>query len=280
MGTEKRERQKAGRQARLAAAQAEAAKKKRTRSFVIIGGVVVILVAATLALGGLGGDDDGDQVATDGSTTTTALTSTTASPFPEVPLPEPGATIEGETPCPPADGSAERTTSFAQAPPDCLTEGATYQATITTDRGDIVVDLDAEAAPVTVNNFVVLSRYHFYDGVAFHRIIPQFMIQTGDPVGPTPGSGGPGYQFADELTGSETYEVGTLAMANAGPDTNGSQFFIMATGSGGLDPDYTVFGSVASGQEVVDEINALGDAATNGTPTEIVEIESVTITET
>ncbi len=281
MGTEKRERQKAGRQARLAAAQAEAAKKKRTRTAVIIGGVVVILVAATLAIGGLGGDDDGgDEVATDGSTTTTALTSTTVSAFPEIPMPAPGAEIDGETPCPPADGSAERTTAFAQAPPDCLTEGATYKATITTDRGEIVVDLDADAAPVAVNNFVVLSRYHFYDGVAFHRIIPQFMIQTGDPIGPTPGTGGPGYQFPDELTGSETYDVGTLAMANSGPDTNGSQFFIMATGSTGLSPDYVVFGSVSAGQEIVDEINALGDAATNGTPTEIVTIETITITET
>ena len=284
MGTEKRERQKAGRQARLAAAQAEAAKKKRTRTAVIIGGVVVILVAATLALGGLGGDDDGDEVASDGSTTTTALTSTTASPFPEIPMPEPGASIDGETPCPAADGSAERTTSFAQAPPDCLTEGATYQATITTDRGDIVVDLDAEAAPVTVNNFVVLSRYHFYDGAAFHRIIPQFMIQGGDPIGPTPGTGGPGYTIADEFPavgGEEGYPVGALAMAKTSePNSTGSQFFIMATGSGGLPAEYNLFGSVVSGQEVVDEINALGDAATNGTPTEIVTIESVTITET
>ena len=280
MGTEKRERQKAGRQARLAAAQQEAAKKKRTRTAVTIGAVVVLLVLATLVIGGLG-DDDGDDVATDGSTTTTApLTSTTTGAFPEIPLPEPGASITGETPCPAADGSAERTTTFEQAPPDCLTEGATYQATITTDRGDIVLDLDADAAPATVNNFVVLARYHFYEGVAFHRIIPQFMIQSGDPIGPSPGQGGPGYQFADELTGSEAYDAGTLAMANSGADTNGSQFFIMATGSTGLSPDYTVFGRVASGQEVVDEINALGDAATNGTPTEIVKIESITITET
>lgn len=279
MGTEKRERQKAGRQARLAAAQAEAAKKKRTRTLVVIGGVVVLLVVATLAIGGLGDDDGGDEVATDGTTTTVA-TSTTASPFPEIPLPEPGASITGETPCPPADGSAERTTGFEQAPPDCLTEGATYQATITTDRGDIVLDLDTAAAPATVNNFVVLARYHFYDSVAFHRIIPQFMIQSGDPIGPTPGTGGPGYQFADELTGSESYPPGTLAMANSGADTNGSQFFIVATGNTvELAPSYTVFGAVSSGQEVVDEINALGDAATDGTPTEIVLIESITITE-
>lgn len=278
MGTEKRERQKAGRQARLAAAQAEAAKRKRTRTGLLIGGVVAILVLATLAIGGFGGDDD--DVATDGSTTT-APSTTPAVQFPEIPLPEPGAAITGETPCPAADGSAERTTSFEQAPPTCIDDGVTYQATITTDRGDIVVDLDAETAPATVNNFVVLARYHYYDGVAFHRIIPQFMIQTGDPVGPSPGQGNPGYTFADELTGAEQYAPGTMAMANGGPDSNGGQFFIMATGGEGAiaGPDYTVFGQVASGQEVVDEINQLGDPVTNGTPTEIVLVQSVTITE-
>ena len=138
--------------------------------------------------------------------------------------------------------------------------------------GDIVVELDPTAAPVTTNNFVVLSRYHYYDGVAFHRIIPQFMIQGGDAVGPSPGTGGPGYAIPDELPPADgdplvNYAPGMLAMANSGPNTSGSQFFIMATGNTGLSADYSVFGHVTAGQDVVDAINQHGDAATNGAPT-------------
>jgi cyclophilin family peptidyl-prolyl cis-trans isomerase len=276
MGTAKRERQKQGRQARLAQAQAEAAKKKRTRSLVLLGGVVVVLVGATLALGGLGGDDDDPVEAGSGGSTTS-----TTPAGPTITVPAAGASITGATPCPAADGSSERTTSFAEAPPTCIDPAKTYTATLTTSMGDIELALDPAAAPITVNNFVVLARYHYYDGVAFHRIIPQFMIQTGDAVGPQPGSGSPGYTIPDELpTGEDAYPPGTLAMANtSAPDTGGSQFFIMATGSSGLNPSYSVFGSVTAGQDVVDAINQLGDAATNGTPTEEVLVESVTITE-
>jgi cyclophilin family peptidyl-prolyl cis-trans isomerase len=106
------------------------------------------------------------------------------------------------------------------------------------------------------------------------------MIQGGDATGEPPGTGGPGYSIPDELpTGENAYPPGTLAMANSGPDTSGSQFFVMATGSTGLSNDYTVFGHVTAGQEVVDAINQLGDAATNGTPTAEVIIQSVTVTE-
>ena len=274
MGTAKRERQKQGRQARLAQAQAAAAKKKRTRSIVLLGGVVVVLVGATLALGGFGGDDDGDDVATGGSTT-----STTAAAGPTITVPPAGATLTGATPCPPADGSAERTTTFAEAPPTCIDPAKTYSATLTTSMGDIELALDATNAPVTVNNFVVLSRYRYYDGVAFHRIVPGFMIQGGDAVGPQPGAGGPGYTIPDELPTAEgSYPPGTLAMANSGANSGGSQFFIMATGSSSLANDYAVFGHVTAGQDVVDAINALGDPTTEQ-PTEEILVESVTITE-
>lgn len=287
MGTAKRERQKAGRQARIAQAQAAAAKKKRTRGALLLGGLVVVLVAATLAIGA-GGDDGGDDEVASGASTTSSLpvddgsaTSTVTPVTVAVTLPPAGEEITGETPCPEADGSSPRTTSFEEAPPTCIEDGVTYTATVTTEQGSFSFELDTTAAPIASNNFVVLARYHYYDGVAFHRIIPQFMIQGGDPTGPVPGQGGPGYSLTDELpTGTgDNYAAGTVAMANSGPDSAGSQFFVMATGNGGLPNAYTVFGHVTEGQDVVDAINALGDAASDGTPTADVIMSSVTITE-
>jgi peptidylprolyl isomerase/peptidyl-prolyl cis-trans isomerase B (cyclophilin B) len=136
--------------------------------------------------------------------------------------------------------------------------------------------LDAVAAPMTVNNFVVLARYHYFDGIVFHRIIPGFVLQGGDPTGT--GRGGPGYKFADELPAAGRYELGSLAMANAGPDTNGSQFFVISGPSGiRLPPLYSLFGKVVAGLDVVAAIDAVGTQS--GTPTENVTIESVTISE-
>jgi peptidylprolyl isomerase/peptidyl-prolyl cis-trans isomerase B (cyclophilin B) len=127
-----------------------------------------------------------------------------------------------------------------------------------------------------VNNFVFLSRYHYYDGIVFHRIIPGFVLQGGDPTGT--GTGGPGYRFADELPQPGRYELGSLAMANAGPDTNGSQFFVISGPSGmRLPPQYSLFGKVVTGMDVVAAIDAVGTQS--GTPTERVTIESVTISE-
>ena len=132
-----------------------------------------------------------------------------------------------------------------------------YKATITTNKGAIEVELYADAAPHTVNNFVFLAREGFYDGVAFHRVIPDFMIQGGDPTGS--GMGGPGYRFADEFDGNpHTHERGSLSMANAGPGTNGSQFFICHGPQPHLNGRHTVFGKVTEGLDVVDEI-AQGD---------------------
>lgn len=142
---------------------------------------------------------------------------------------------------------------YPSAPAMQVDPAKTYRATITTNRGDIVLDLDAAHAPKTVNNFVVLARDGFYDGVVFHRVIPNFMIQGGDPTGT--GRGGPGYQFADEFAGSPLrHERGVIAMANAGPGTNGSQFFITHAPQPHLDGKHTVFGKVAEGMDVVDAI--------------------------
>jgi cyclophilin family peptidyl-prolyl cis-trans isomerase len=181
------------------------------------------------------------------------------------------------TPVPPAaDGSSPQQRVFDQEPPMVIDTAKRYVATMVTTHGTMVIALDPLAAPKTVNNFVFLSRYHYYDGVTFHRIIPGFVLQGGDPSGN--GTGGPGYKFADELPSAGKYQIGSLAMANAGPNTNGSQFFVISGPDGAaLPPLYSLFGAVVSGGEVVEAINALGTRS--GSPKEPVVIESVTIEE-
>jgi peptidyl-prolyl cis-trans isomerase B (cyclophilin B) len=141
-----------------------------------------------------------------------------------------------------------------------------YQATISTNKGDIVIDLYPQYAPKTVNNFVFLARQGFYDGVAFHRVISNFMVQGGDPEGS--GRGGPGYRFEDEFAGNPLkHETGVLSMANAGPGTNGSQFFITHGPQPHLNGKHTVFGKVVDSQDVVNAIRQ-GDVMTSVTITE------------
>ncbi len=128
-----------------------------------------------------------------------------------------------------------------------------YTATLDTSRGKIVADLFAKEAPKTVNNFVFLAREGFYEGLNFHRVIANFMIQGGDPEGS--GRGGPGYRFEDETKGNPyKHQAGSLSMANAGPNTNGSQFFITHIATDWLDGKHTVFGQVRSGQDVVNSV--------------------------
>jgi peptidyl-prolyl cis-trans isomerase B (cyclophilin B) len=129
----------------------------------------------------------------------------------------------------------------------------TYQARIETDRGLIELELYPKNAPKTVNNFVFLAKEGFYDGVTFHRVISDFMIQGGDPT--ATGTGGPGYKFEDEVKGNPLrHETGVISMANAGPNTNGSQFFITHSPQPHLDGKHTVFGKVVRGQDIVDAI--------------------------
>ena len=178
--------------------------------------------------------------------------------------------------CPQADGSSERRTSFPAEPPLCIDPTKRYSATMVTSEGELVIALDPIAAPKTVNSFVYLARYHYYDGLSFHRVIPGFVLQGGCPVGN--GTGGPGYRFDDELPAPGRYQVGSLAMANAGPNTNGSQFFIISGPDGvRLPPAYSLFGAVIKGGDVVAAIDALGSRS--GQPSKAVTIESVTITE-
>ena len=142
---------------------------------------------------------------------------------------------------------------YSSPPAMQLDASKTYTATIQTNRGDIVIDLHADKVPNTVNNFVALARDGFYDGVRFHRVIADFMVQGGDPTGS--GRGGPGYRFNDEFHPELVHDgPGVLSMANAGPNTNGSQFFITHVATNWLDNKHAVFGKVRSGQDVVDSI--------------------------
>jgi cyclophilin family peptidyl-prolyl cis-trans isomerase len=161
-------------------------------------------------------------------------------------------------------------------PPDMTIDLAkSYAATLHTNHGDIEIQFDAVKSPQTVNNFVFLAREGFYDGVIFHRVISGFMIQGGDPTGS--GTGGPGYRFRDELEGSGDYSRGTVAMANAGPNTNGSQFFIMHRDYG-LPHSYSIFGKVTAGMDAVDSIAASPTGAQDR-PHDDCVISSVSITE-
>jgi cyclophilin family peptidyl-prolyl cis-trans isomerase len=251
MATQKRQRKKVGRQARQQAIAAERRRQSRRRTFI----VTVVVVALVALVAGLTGAFNS------GSSSKKVSTASAAA-------------------CPKADGSSPKTVSFAKAPPNCIDPSKTYTATMKTSQGELTISLDPKIAPKTVNNFVFLARYHFFDGVTFHRIVPDFVIQGGDPKGD--GTGGPGYTIPDELPQQGQYKIGSVVMANTGqPNSGGSQFFII-TGQQGvqLPPQYSLFGQVTAGIDTVQKIAALGvPGAPNGTPKEKVTIDSVTITE-
>ena len=178
--------------------------------------------------------------------------------------------------CPNPDGSSPQQRTFDGPPPMCIDADKTYTAEMVTSHGTMTIALDPVQAPKTVNNFVFLARYHYLDGLGFHRVVPGFVLQGGCPEGS--GRGGPGYRFEDELPKPGRYELGSLAMANAGPNTNGSQFFIISGPSGvRLPPQYSLFGKVVNGMDTVERIDGLGRG--DGPPSEPVTIESLTITE-
>ena len=165
---------------------------------------------------------------------------------------------------------------YAAPPPMTIDASASYTAVINTNKGSITLELFAQDAPVTVNNFIFLAEAGFYDGIIFHRVIPGFMIQGGDPTGT--GFNGPGYQFQDELESDRVFSApGVLAMANAGANTNGSQFFITVAPTPNLTGRHTIFGEVTQGQDVADTISLVRTAAANR-PVEDVVIRSIDIT--
>jgi cyclophilin family peptidyl-prolyl cis-trans isomerase len=272
VSTEKRQRQKAGRNARLEAQKKTLKRKQTTRR-------VISLVVVAAVIGGLAywiSKPSASPKAAKSSTTTTTK-----------PAPKGGSgdttpsAITTSADCPASFTATLNKPSYSSAPPMTISASKTYTATVTTDVGPFTIQLDPQAAPKAVNSFVYLAGQHFFDCITFHRVIPGFMDQTGDPTGS--GSGGPGYTFADELpkTASPQYPNYSVAMANSGANTNGSQFFIVdGTQGQSLAPSYTLFGKVTSGMSVVDQINADGNAtaSANGVPPAVLHrIVSVTV---
>lgn len=250
----------------------------RKRTFTIVGVMAgVLLLAFLLSLRG------GDEDSSDSSSSSTTVPADGA-----VAAPGPGASITGETPCPPTDGTAERTTAFENPPPDCLEDGVDYVAVFDTSEGEIRVDLDEEAMPSTVNNFVTLARYGYYDDTAIFRTDTSIeIIQGGSPSTNSASDPGPGYTIPDEADGF-TYEPGQLVMARSqGPDSSGAQFFFVAgPGASGLDSQgtYLVFGQTDdAGLGVVQSILDLNEddpaSGLGGAPSRPVTVNSVTIEE-
>jgi len=252
-----------------------AAKRRRSirrGSFVALAGAVVVVSAAYLFSGH-----------STPSPTTLASTTTTAAPAPGGMTQAQANAVAVKAGCPASTSTRVNTLQWKSAPAMSINTAATYYAHFVTTAGPFVAKLDASSAPVTVNNFVFLAEHKFYNCVIFHRAIPGFMIQGGDPTGT--GTGGPGYTIADEFpkAGSPTYPLYSLAMANTGAaHTGGSQFFVVTGASGEtLQPSYSLFGQVVSGFKAVKTINAAGNpsSSSNGVPPIVTHrILSVTVT--
>ena len=278
-------REAARRRAAQAAARAEA-RRRQQRMRTVIAAIIAVVVVLAVVLVSIGGGKDKTTSASDTSTTTAAeagSTSSTAAPVAndgEIPDDHAENTSPpfayGDGPCPPSSPPATPVRAFTSAPKRCIEDGRSYRAEVKTSEGTFTVRLLAKRAPGTVNNFVVLARYGYFDGLTFHRVVPGFVIQGGDPKGD--GSGGPGYTIADELpVAVSSYKTGAVAMANSGPNTNGSQFFVCISCAGLPNPGYSLFGQVDDGMDVVRAIEALGTG--DGPPSKTVTIEKVTIQE-
>lgn len=257
------------------------------------------------AAGGSGTSGASGASGASGSTTSSGPTTSTVNPCTtNTPLGPPGTVPTGTLPatppttapvcttpiapkCPPATtaGASKRVIAFTKAPPICINEADTYKATFLTDAGAFVVTMHPKASLAAVNNFVFLARYHFFDGIIFHRVIPGFVVQGGDPTGT--GTGGPGYSWTGNVppkgctAKKNCYTTGSIAMANSsGPSTNGSQFFLVLPGGADVlngEPNYTNFGQVTSGMNVVEKLGSYGTQG--GTPTRALYMIKVTITQ-
>ena len=268
MGTSKRQRQKQNRQ-QVVEARARSVQRRRTRSRGIRIAIVAAIIIGMVGVVFVSAGSDNPPATESADTTVTAA-------------PESREFAYGAGECPPVDGSAEQRREFAAAPQLCIDPAKTYEADVVTNLGDFTIRLAPDRAPGTVNNFVSLARWKYYDDTTCHRVIADFVVQCGDPT--ATGSGGPGYQFADELPQAGEYTIGSIAMANAGPDTNGSQFFIITGNNGaGLPPNYSLFGDVINGLDTtVPAMAALfnPDPSANGVPPAgEIRIVSVTIRE-
>lgn len=261
-------------------------RRQRNRRFALTGFasalVIILIVVLVVVLGG--GSNNKNKTANSGTSSSTASTasSSTTSTRPTTTLPPvsvPLIDAPKNVGCPKIGGTNPHYTHFSAAPVMCIDPTKTYTATMVTDVGTIVIKLSTAAADQkTVNNFVFLASYHFYDGTAFHRVVTGFVDQGGDPKGT--GAGGPGYSFDGGAPSStKVYTAGALAMANSGsPSSDGSQFFIIVgKGGQGLTANYSYFGQVTKGMEVVNTINKNGSASQTGTPVKEHKIKRVTI---
>ena len=265
--------------AKLAQRRAAERRAARRRRGMILGGVGLVAATALVLVGFdvLAGDDP------ENGSSPSASVSVTPEPGIQTGTVEPGTAPE-EVACgglEPRAADAPKP-QFSAPPATTIDQAATYTATFQTSCGDIVIRLLPRRAPQTVNSFVFLAREGYFDGTFFHRLVDSIdVVQGGDPTGT--GSGGPGYELPDELRGNETYPAGTFAMANAGPNSGGSQFFIITGPQGhNLDgnPAYTIFGEVVEGLDVAVRINALPiEGEGDGPPTQAIYLEKVKIRE-
>ncbi len=269
MPSDKRARQRAAREARLAAEAKRTKRRRQIRNLILVVVVAGAIVGIAIAV-------------SSGNNTPKAKTSTsTTAKGSNAQLQAQADSVAVKAGCPASTKTRANTQTYAAAPPTTIDPTKTYTATVVTTTGTFDITLDPKTAPATVNSFVFLADKGYYHCVIFHRVIPGFMDQTGDPTGT--GTGGPGYTIPDEYppkaaTGTPQYPLGSVAMANTGqPHSGGSQFFVVAGTQGESLPNtYTLFGSVTTGMNVVDTINKQGSAA--GVPPDVTQrILSVTI---
>jgi peptidyl-prolyl cis-trans isomerase B (cyclophilin B) len=296
----KKERQRRLERERLERRNAtRAQQQERARRWTAISLAIVVVIG--LAVGGYfvfrgGGKPAQAAASPSASATVSASTpSASASSTPSAsPSPSPSGSLSASASAPAvAAGTAKGTCAYTASPPVSRNVGrppakpdkkATYVATIHTNRGSIVINLRNSAAPCTVNSFVYLAVKKYFSQTNCHRLTTSgiFVLQCGDPTGT--GSGGPGYKFNDENLAGAKYPAGTVAMANAGPNTNGSQFFLVYKNTTGLQPNYTPFGTIVSGLKIVQNVAKAGSDNANGPgdghPKEKVVISSVTIKKT
>jgi cyclophilin family peptidyl-prolyl cis-trans isomerase len=272
--SDKRARQRAAREARLAAEAQSQKRRKQIRNGIIIVVIAAVIVGIVFLVSG-----NNNPVASQSNVTTTTIAGKSA----DSKLQAQANEVAVKAGCPASTKTTVNTQKYASAPAMTIDTSKTYTATVVTTAGTFDIALDAKTAPISVNNFVFLADKGYYHCVIFHRVIPGFMDQTGDPTGT--GDGGPGYTIQDEnppkaANASEQYPLGSVAMANTGqPNSGGSQFFVVSGPQGeSLPASYALFGSVTSGMNVVDKINQQGSAA--GVPPDVTQrMLSVTIHE-
>ena len=294
MGTDKRERKKANRAAKIAEQEAAEAKARRIKAIrnVVLFGVGIVIVAVLLSLTACGADTDTDDAAGNRPTTTDTTATTTGGSSPAGPDgDETGDPAYGDGECPPVEGVDEPVIDFTIAPQLCIDPARSYMATFATTLGEFTVEPDTERTPLTTNNFVVLARFGYFDGTDLFRTeAASGIIQGGSPHTQSNTDPGPGYTIPDEALpfSADDYAPGTLAMARtAAPDSGSAQFFLLANEGGRYlgDPEslgsgagtYVVFGRTTEGLDVLQAIAELDDGT--GVPSSSISIESVTITE-